>query len=118
MTDTFENYQIILFVIVAILITRTILLFILKAKSIREVFVAIVIWGAFGALGLFPNIFEFIAKVTGFEVGVNAVFVFSIIILFFIVAKQSLINDKLQNSITRLVRAEALKELEKNDKKS
>ncbi len=118
MTNNFENYQLILFAVVAILIARTIFLFVLKKKSLREVIVAIIIWGTFGALGLFPNIFELIAKVTGFEVGVNAVFVFSIIALFILAARQSLINDKLENSITRLVRAQALKELEKNDKKS
>lgn len=118
MTETFENYQIILFIIVLILISRTILLFFRKRKSIREVIVAALIWGAFGTLGLFPNIFKLTAKITGFELGINAFFVFSIIILFYLIAKQILVNDKLENSITRLVRAESLKDLKKYEKKS
>jgi hypothetical protein len=92
-------------------ILRTILLFLRRKKSYREVILAIVVWFGVSIVGLFPNITNVIAEATGFQLGINAVLVFSVLILSFLTLRLILKNDKMENSITRLVRQESLKEL-------
>lgn len=113
MINEFAAYQLIIFSLCTGLIVRTFILFFLRKKTIRELIVAILIWGSFALVGLFPRLTDYIADLTGFELGINALLIFSILILFYNVLSQSVKNDKLENSITRLVRGEALRDLKK-----
>lgn len=107
-------YQILILVFCLALSIRTFVLFLRHKKSIRELLLAILIWGSIALVGLFPNLTNLIADLTGFQLGINAILVFSILFLTFLVLKLVLKNDKIENSITRLVRQEALEELKKD----
>lgn len=115
MIEDYAVYQIIFFAISIALIGRTIYLNLRGKKTFREVLVAVLFWGAFALLGLFPNLLQYLADITGFTLGVNALLIISVLILFYAEARQILYNDKLEHSITQLVRREALKELEERD---
>ena len=121
MIENYAAYQLIFFSIAIFLILRSIYMYFRSKKSLREVIVAMFIWGGFGLLGLFPNLLDYVAKLTGFALGINALIIISLLVLFFAMFKQILYNDRLENSITRMVRQEALKDLiaddEKNSKK-
>jgi len=116
MINDFAVYKIIIFTICLILILRTVFLFIRKKKTFRELLVAIIIWGFFGLIGLYPNLTDYIAKLTGFQLGLNALVVASLIFLFYNVMTQSLKNDNLENLITKIVRNQALNGLAKKRK--
>lgn len=111
MTREFLAYQIIILVLCGILILRSIYLFIIKKKGFREVILAIIIWGSFSLISLFPVLLQDFARILGFELGVNALLVISTIIIFFILLRTLLRMDKMQNDITKLVRELALKEI-------
>jgi len=111
MINDFAVYQIIVFSISYLLILRTAILFIRKKKTIRELILAILIWGGVGLIGLYPNLTNYIAKITGFQLGINALLVISVIGLLYTTMKQSIRNDRIENTITRLVRNQALRDL-------
>ena len=104
MISDFAVYQIIIFAISIALILRMFVLMLMRKKTIREFFVSVLVWGAFGILGLYPKLSDILAKTTGFALGINALLTFSAIFLLFGWFKQSLVNDRLENSITRVVR--------------
>jgi hypothetical protein len=114
---SFAFYQIIIFVLAAVLFLRTLLLFIKRRKTFRELLLALFIWGNIGLIGLYPNITKLVAKLTGFQEGINALFVVCIIILFYVVLGLLLKFDKMENSITKLVRQQALKDLKEDTDK-
>lgn len=116
MINEFVAYQLIIFLLCISLVVRTFILFFLRRKTFRELFVATLIWGTFALIGLYPKLTSYIADLTGFELGVNALLVSSVLVLFYNSLLQSIKNDKIENSITRLVRRQALKDLEKNNK--
>ncbi|MFS8130970.1 MAG: DUF2304 family protein [Candidatus Dojkabacteria bacterium] len=115
MTGEILAYQLIIIILCAFLILRSIILFLRQKKGIREVILAIVIWGSFSLISLFPVLLQDFAHVLGFELGVNALLVVSTIIIFFILLRTLLRMDKMQNDITKLVRELALKEVKKKD---
>jgi len=108
MIGEFAAYQILIFLFASILILRTFLLYLKKTKSIRELFLALFIWGSFGALGIFPQLSGLIAKITGFQLGINAIYVGSTIFLIYSLIKVLIQNDRIENSITKLVRQQAI----------
>lgn len=117
MIEKLALYQIIIFFLAAALILRTSILFLRRKKSIRELLLAIFIWGNLGLIGVYPNITVFIAQVTGFQEGINALIVVCLIILFYFVLSSTLKIDKMENSITRLIRQEALKDIREESTK-
>lgn len=110
MNHEFLTYQIIVFVVVAFLILRSLFLVISKRKNIREFFISFLFWGGIGLIGLFPNLAQKFAQLTGFELGINALLVSAVIFLLFCVLSLATRVDKLESSITKLVRELALKE--------
>lgn len=116
MISDFAIYQLIIFSISCVLILRTAFLLLQKKKTYRELILALFIWGGFGLLGLYPNFTTYIAHLTGFQLGINALLVSSVLILFYSVIIQSLKNDKLENSITKIVRNLALEKLRQENK--
>lgn len=118
MINDFATYQIIIFSLCILLISRTAILMMRRKKTLRELVLAFIIWGSFGLVGLYPNLTDYIAKITGFQLGINALLVISFLVLLYHSSKQSIKNDQLENSITRLVREQALKELREKYKDS
>ncbi|MEO6729264.1 MAG: DUF2304 family protein [Candidatus Dojkabacteria bacterium] len=114
MTQEFLTYQIIILIVCGFLILRSVYLFIIKKKGLREVLLAILIWGSVSLISLFPVLLQDFAHVLGFELGVNALLVISTIVIFFILLRTLIRMDKMQNDITKLVRELALKEIKKD----
>ena len=114
MTGEILAYQIIILILCGFLILRSIYLFLRQKKGFREVILAIVIWGSFSLISLFPVVLQNFAHLLGFELGVNALLVISTIIIFFILLRTLLRMDKMQQDITKLVREIALKEIKKD----
>ncbi len=115
MTGEFLAYQIIILILCGFLILRSIYLLIRKKKGFREVLLAILIWGSFSLISLFPIILQNFAHLLGFELGVNALLVISTLLIFFILLRTLLRMDKMQNDITKVVRQIALKEIKKDN---
>lgn len=115
MTGDFLAYQVIILIVCILLILRTVILFLRKKKGLREVFVAIIVWGSFSLLSLFPIILQIFAQVLGFELGVNALLVISTLLIFFILLRTLLRMDKMQNELTKVIRELALKEVRKDN---
>lgn len=111
MTHEFLAYQLIVLTCIAFLIGRTVLKFILRKKSFREVILAFLIWGSIGSLALFPNLAQFLAEALGFEVGINAILTISTIVIFFCILSMMVKTDKQNTSLTKLVRELALQEV-------
>jgi hypothetical protein len=111
MTHEFLAYQIIILCVSLVLILRTFILMIQGKKNFRELIIAIVIWGAFSALALFPNLSITIAHLLGFEVGINFILTITTIILFAAVIQLIVKTDKSNSAVTQLVRQIALQDL-------
>jgi len=119
MNIQFAPYQILIFLLCILLILRTFIFFINKKKTIREFIVSVCVWGTIASIGLFPNITVELANIIGFELGINFLLVTSVIILFYFVFSQMLKIDKMENSITKLIRQQALQKLKNElEKKS
>ena len=104
-------YQIIIIVFVAIFILRGFIQLLRKRKSIREFLLLFALSLSFIIFTLFPNITNYIAALTGFELGINAISIFSILTLLYITLRLIIKTDKMENSITQLVRKEALEKI-------
>ena len=113
MTRDLYTYQILIILISVLLILRSFFQLLRKKKDFQEFFLSLIIWGAFATLSLFPNLISFVSHLLGFELGSNAIFTFSIIILFFITLQLLVKTDRLESSITKLVRELALEKVKK-----
>lgn len=107
------TYQIIILLVSAILIFRSLILLLRGKKKFHDLVLAVIIWGAFAALALFPNLSNSIARLLGFEVGINLILTITTIILFAAVVMLVVKTDRNSSETTRLVREIALKEVTK-----
>lgn len=98
-----------LFVGVSILlIIRSFLLFLRGKKTLREFTLALFFWCFIAFIWVSPIILDKFANFLGITLGLNFVLMLSVIALAVFSLKQVLYNEKLENSITRLVRENAL----------
>lgn len=107
----FYAYQIVILIVAGLLILRTVLQILSGKKKFHDLVVAVLIWGAFAALALFPNLSNSIAHILGFELGINFILTITTIILFAAVVMLIKKTEKSASDTTKLVRALALKEL-------
>ena len=84
-----------------------------KKQSWREFIVWFFFWGGFALLALFPSTLDKIARVLGLADGVRALYIVSILLLFFSIFQILIRLEKQEGQLTRFVRYEALKELKK-----
>lgn len=84
-----------------------------KKQSWREFIVWLLFWGSFAFLGLYPSTLDKIARVIGLADGVRALYIVSILLLFFFIFQILIRLEKQEGELTRFVRHEALKELQK-----
>jgi len=111
MNPEFFAYQIIIGLTALLLILRTLVRVFQKKKTIRELILAVVIWGSFAAFALFPEVSNFIARKLGFQLGINALLVISTLFLFYLCLSLYIKSDKIDNSLTKVVRQIALEKL-------
>ena len=107
-------YQIIILLVAGVLILRTLLLVLGGKKKLHDLVVAVIVWGAFAALAIFPNLSTDLARLLGFELGINFILTVTTILLFAAVVMLVVKTDKNASDITRLVRELALKDLRKD----
>jgi len=108
-------YQFIILLVALILILRSLFKTLSGKKSWREFVLSLLIWSAFAALALFPNVTNGIAHLFGFEVGINLILTITTILLFVAIVMLIVKTDKNASDLTKLVRQIALKDL-RNDK--
>lgn len=101
-------YQAVILGIVVIIISKNCYKLIVRKKTFNEFIISIIFWIGFGMLALFPNISQKIADITGFELGINALLVFTTITLIFAVFSLMLRISKLEKDITGIVRNTAI----------
>ncbi len=114
MSHDLLTYQIIILIVAGLLILRKFVMVLRRRNSFREFILATLIWGGFAAFSLFPNAITLIGKALGFELGINALLVITTLVLFYIVLMLMVRIDRVDQNLTKLVRAEALKNLKKN----
>ena len=114
----FSTYQIGLALISLIIIVQRIIRFIRRehAQSIFKLFTVIFVWGGIGAIALFPSIAHFIRSTFGFGENFNTMIFIAFVILFVLFFKILSIIEKIENSITEIVRKEALGGMSKKNK--
>lgn len=88
-----------------------------QKKTIWESLLWTLFWGGIAMVAAFPGILGYLSALTGIKDQVNAIFVTSIGILFFMVFYIIVRMEEMNQRQTRLVRMLALKELEAKTKK-
>lgn len=86
-----------------------------KRQSWRELVLWTLFWGGGAFLALFPTVLDTIAHFFGVENGARAFLLVFMLILFFALFKIIIRLEKQEEQLTKLVRYEALKKLDKND---
>jgi hypothetical protein len=110
-------YQKAVIIISLLLILRTVIYVALKKKSVRELIISIIFWSLISFVAINLGLIDELAKLTGFQLGINALLVFSVISLGLISIKLYLKIDKMDQTMTKIIRKESLKELEKDKKR-
>lgn len=87
-----------------------------QKKTIWESLLWTLFWGGIALVAAFPDILGYLSALTGIKDQVNAIFVTSIGILFFMVFYMIIRMEEMSQRQTKLVRLLALKELESDGK--
>lgn len=103
-------YQIIVPPVSALLIFYAWSLWMRQKKTLWEVTLWTLFWGAIAVIAVYPALLSYITLVTGIKGEVNAIAVISIGILFFAVFYLIIRIEEMEQRITRVVRKVALKE--------
>lgn len=106
-------YEIAILVFCGFQILRNLIKVLKKSKNWREFLISTIFWIMLASLGIFQSISDNIARITGFTLGINALLVSSITILFYFVLIFHLRNEKQDQIMTKLVREIALRDLDK-----
>lgn len=115
--NEFYTYQLIIFGFSAFQFARSVWKLIKGKIDFRELILSFIIWSAFATLGLFPELSSLIANKLGFELGINFLLVSAVLFLLFSTFRQSLENEKTDNTITKLVRHLAIEDFKKQIEK-
>jgi hypothetical protein len=86
-----------------------------KKKTIWEAMVWTIFWFSIAAIALFPDLLDFLRRITGVRNRQNAVFVTSIGILFFIVFYLVVRLEELERRMAKLVRSIAVRDMRDDD---
>lgn len=87
-----------------------------RRKSIWSTFLWTVFWVAIAAAALFPGFLDILSSVTGIKDNVNAIFITSIGILFWLVFMMIIRFEHMQQRHVQLVRSLALLKFSKDQK--
>jgi hypothetical protein len=108
-----------------IIIPAVALFFILSAvsrfatgkQSFRELLLWFFFWGNIALVAIYPRVLDWVARGLGVETGFRALFVISTLFLLYFVLQLYLRYERLDEQLTKLIRHEALRDLETRFKK-
>ena len=114
MTIHISFYQIVLGMIALLFIANSLIKFVKKEKgqTFFKFLATIVIWGSIFAFAIFPNIAHALSKKLGLGDNFNTLIFIGFVIIFIIIFKLLSIVERLEQSISEIVRKEALNKLE------
>jgi hypothetical protein len=119
--ENFSLYQLLVPIFAAVMILRSLSQLGRKEKTIREFIAVLFFWAFISLIALFPEVFlDRVAAYLGIRSGINALFFFAIIVLFYITSRLLVNSEETEERITKIIRNVALKDFEskhKNDKK-
>ena len=107
---TVTPYQIIVPLVSALLVFYAWSLWMRQKKTLWEVMLWTIFWGATAVIAVYPTVLSYFTLVTGIKSEVNALAVISIGILFFAVFYLIIRIEEMEQRITRVVRKVSLKE--------
>lgn len=112
-------YQIALAGIALYIIIQRLIRFVRReqTQSFYKLLTVIVVWGGIGAVSLFPSIAHFIRIKFGFGENFNTLIFIAFVVLFVLFFKILSIVEKIEHSLTEIVRKEALGKVNKKKKR-
>lgn len=116
MIDNFSLYQLLVPTFGIIMILRA-FSYTGRGRTIREFFTVAAFWIFVSLFAIFPDIFiDRIALFLGIRSGINAIFFFGFVVLFYIVFRLIISQEESEQRTTQIVRSIALQDLENNMK--
>jgi len=104
-----EIYQWLVPLISIFFITRTILQFYRKRRTVSSTIIWIIFWGTLILLAIIPNELSVkLAQVLGIKSNINAIFFVALGLIFLFIFYLSAIVEKLEIQLTELVRKQAI----------
>lgn len=85
-----------------------------KGQTILKLAVRILVWGGMAFVALFPAFTNTLAKIIGMEGNINAVILTGFILVFLIIFKLLSAIERLEQSMSEIVRKDSLKNLDKD----
>ena len=79
--------------------------------------VRIIIWGGMSLVALFPRLTDKLADFIGIEGNINAVILLGFLLVFLLIFKILAVVERLEQQISTLIRQDALKKFNKNERK-
>lgn len=84
-----------------------------QTQSLVKYITVVGVWGSIGAISLFPQIAHFIRTTFGFGDNFNTIIFIVFVVLFVLYFRLLSIIEKIESTITEIVRKEALKKIKK-----
>lgn len=109
----FSLYQLLVPAFGAIMLLRAVSQASQGNKTARELITIFLFWLFLSLVSLFPSIFiDKVAAFLGIRSGINALFFFGFVILFYTVFRLLIAQEESQEKITKIIRTIALKDLD------
>jgi len=113
-----EIYQWLVPLISIFFITRTIIQFYRKRRTVSSTIIWLVFWGILILLAIIPNELSInLAKILGIKSNINAIFFVALGLIFLFIFYLSAIVEKLEIQLTELVRKQAIDKQKMNELK-
>ena len=109
--------QIILLAFILFAIIRAVLRFKNKDIRVNEFFFWMVLWGAIAVVVIFPDLTSRLAALLGVGRGADLAIYLSTILVFYLIFRLMVSLDKIDQDVTKIVSALALKDLEGKNQK-
>lgn len=86
-----------------------------KSQTLLKLLARLLVWGGMLAITLFPRLTYSLASVLGIEGNVNAVMMIAFLLVFLLIFKILSVIERIEQQITTLTRANALRELNNDE---
>jgi len=86
-------------------------------QTLFKLIIRLIIWGGVAVIALFPQITNIVANAIGMKGNINAVILISIIFILLMIFKLLSAIENLERQVSDIVRAMALRDIEKYEKK-
>ena len=109
--QNFSLYQLLVPTFSALMILRALSTLGRGGKTPREFIAILVVWTTLSLIAIFPHIFvDKIAAFLGIRSGINALFFFGFVVLFYLAFRLFISSEEQQEQLTEIVRQQALQE--------